>query len=711
MEAIFGSTRGEEIEKAHRFAGKRIMSVTVEDLQAQFERETSDSTKNTTDNYGRNFVEFCCFRVLPSLCQTMKELDDRSLSRLTFDMMLAWESPSDDDHKECNFVVRESQIETIAKEKQEREANEEDDEASLFYSDLMPMLVDVESSVGVEAFTRLGPAVPIIADVVSANFQFETLTAATGGRLPFPVYDKYLKELDKSIQYLKAQMTSSLSSTLNLVKGETVIYIDGTGTTQRVVRHIGGTSWPGRLTLTNYALYFETSGVISYEKPIKFDLSTDAQNEVKPASTGPWGAPLFDKAVIYDSRDIEEPLILEFPELTGSTRRDYWLALIKEVINVHKLVRRFGLDGVEKEEAMAIAVLGVVRLHATRETFQIFPPRPHTFLTFSLSEEMPGGDYVMEALANSLRTGNALNQSENYKVGSSNVYFVSAASLLDNMGIVERERTFDEEKDVSIGEVQVGELTPLESSVQQSREEAKKTEIARASIEGLRAEGISDNGTILKICSVTTSLFNHPYVIHSGMCSDDALAELLSPLMNIIPWFQELLTWQKPLTTASVFILSLLITYMEWIGYAVSALLFMAAGFLMWVRSTDMKNKYDEIVVSTSSDQTTMESVVSAQQALNQVHSAIQATNITLLKLLSIALSKPIEHTNQVILGLLALALTFLIIPFKVIVMGVITNVFTMNLRMRRTRSSERSARRMKEWWDSVPAIPVRLVK
>jgi hypothetical protein len=50
---------------------------------------------------------------------------------------------------------------------------------------------------GVDAFARLAPAVPLIADVVTANFLFETLTTSTVGRLPFPLCDKFFKELDK----------------------------------------------------------------------------------------------------------------------------------------------------------------------------------------------------------------------------------------------------------------------------------------------------------------------------------------------------------------------------------------------------------------------------------------------------------------------------------------------------------------------------------
>lgn len=62
---------------------------------------------------------------------------------------------------------------------------------------------------------------------------------------------------------------------------------------------------PGRLTLTNQALYFEASGVVSYDTALRVDLSKpDVDHQVKAASTGPWGAPLFDKAIIYESCEL-----------------------------------------------------------------------------------------------------------------------------------------------------------------------------------------------------------------------------------------------------------------------------------------------------------------------------------------------------------------------------------------------------------------------
>lgn len=58
------------------------------------------------------------------------------------------------------------------------------------------------------------------------------------------------------------------------------------------------------MTLTNYALYFEASGIVSYEDAVKLDLSKDLQQSVKPTATGPWGAPLFDKAIVYESSEL-----------------------------------------------------------------------------------------------------------------------------------------------------------------------------------------------------------------------------------------------------------------------------------------------------------------------------------------------------------------------------------------------------------------------
>ncbi len=54
--------------------------------------------------------------------------------------------------------------------------------------------------------------------------------------------------------------------------------------------------------MTDHALYFEATGIVSYDKAKKFDLSADMNHVVKPDLTGPLGARLFDRAVMYKSR-------------------------------------------------------------------------------------------------------------------------------------------------------------------------------------------------------------------------------------------------------------------------------------------------------------------------------------------------------------------------------------------------------------------------
>ena len=56
----------------------------------------------------------------------------------------------------------------------------------------------MESSASLDAFTRLAPGIPLVADSITVHALFEMLTAdGQTGRMPFAVYNKYLNELDK----------------------------------------------------------------------------------------------------------------------------------------------------------------------------------------------------------------------------------------------------------------------------------------------------------------------------------------------------------------------------------------------------------------------------------------------------------------------------------------------------------------------------------
>ncbi|KAL5171756.1 hypothetical protein HKD37_16G044658 [Glycine soja] len=627
--------------------------------------------------YCRKLVEFCSGKGVNEMCHNIEgNINDSSFSRLTYDMMLAWERPS---------YYDEEPMETVAKEKEERKitlnTTQELDDIPLFYSDIMPLLVNNEPNVGEDAFVWLGSLVPLVADVSNGRFTFESLTAPTGNRLHFPAYDMFLKEMDKCIRHLQKHATPN---GVELAEDEYILHVDGTASTQRVVRHIGTTSWPGqplrlsdrRLTLTNYSLYFEASGVIRYEDALKIDLSKNVEQSVKPAATGPWGAQLYDKAIIYDSTDLSETVVLEFPELTSSTRRDHWLALVREIMFLHQFLSKNQINClIQTWELHSRTILGIVRLHAAREMLRISPPVPTKFLIFSLYNEIPKGDYVLEELADSLKKGN-------------NGQSCSASSILRSMNIsksVDSDIIIDEASQAD-GSVNVVDDSPsLEAAIKQSREEEKEILIAKATTDELKEEGVTDSVLVI--------------------------TELLKPLKNAVPWFQEIFTWERPIITLAVLAASLMITYMEWVGKTFAVFLIWAIIKMLDARQKNIHDKSNEIVISRSSmasDQSTMESIVSAQHGLYTVHDMMQIANIAMLKIWSILISKADKHANLVMVAMSGLAILLAVIPFKFFLMALILQSFTMTLG--KSSGSGTGNRRLREWWDSIPIVPIRVV-
>lgn len=80
--------------------------------------------------------------------------------------------------------------------------------------------------------------------------------------------------------------------------------------------------------------------------------------------------------------------------------------------------------------------------------------------------------------------------------------------------------------------------------------------------------------------------------------------------------------------------------YREWVGKAISTLLLWVVAMMLQARRRRISEKQDKIVIRTGSDQTAMESIVSAQQGLRTVHEIMRQTNIALLKIWSILISK-----------------------------------------------------------------------
>eukprot|EP01018_Ginkgo_biloba_P026955 Gb_01320 [translate_table: standard] len=628
----------------------RILLLSTEDLLQHFETEASDSVKHPS-RYARNFLEYCCFRALAVATQITDHLSDKDFRRLTFDMMLAWEAPG---------------------------------------ATSKPLLkVDTESSIGPEAFVRLAPAIPSVADVITGRNLFDALTASTRGRLPFLIYDKYLGGLEKAIKTMKSHSASSLLSTLRLTRGEMIIDIDGTVTSQPVLQHVGISAWPGRLTLTDHALYFESLGIVSYDKAKKYDLSADLKQVVKPELTGPWGARLFDKAVMYKSISVPEPVVMEFPELTGHSRRDYWLAIIQEILCVHQFIRKFHLEGVGLAEALSKAVLGILRLRAIREAFHILPPHPETLLTFNLAEKLPGGDLILEALADLLLLADAKspkNDREHVseKTEQSGLYSISAVATLSNLGFMFAKGPVIDETGLPVGEVVVGELTPLERAVMESTNNFKKVELAQATVDGVKVEGIDTNVAVMK--------------------------ELLLPIIELVKWLHFLASWEEPLKSVTFCTIFCYIIYRGWIGYALPCFFLFIAIFMLWSRHSSQGKAIDELRVKAPPGQSTVEQLLALQQAVSQVEALVQAGNIILLKLRALLLGAFPQATDKAAVALILLAVILACLPLKIVILLAFLEIFTRQMPLRRA-TTERFTRRFREWWFSIPAAPVVLDK
>jgi len=137
----------------------------------------------------------------------------------------------------------------------------------------------------------------------------------------------------------------------------------------------------------------------------------------------------------------------------------------------------------------ARTMLGIIRLHAAREMLRISPPVPTKFLIFSLYNEIPKGDFVLEELADSLNKSN-------------NSQSCSASSILSSMNIsktIVADVITDEKSQADERVYDVDGGPSLESAIQQAREEEREILIAKATTEELKEEGVIDSVLVITV--------------------------------------------------------------------------------------------------------------------------------------------------------------------------------------------------------------------
>ncbi|KAK2459042.1 heat-inducible transcription repressor [Trifolium repens] len=661
----------------------KIIGVSTDELQHAFDSELPLGVKELL-TYARNLVEFCSFKALHKFSRTSDYLSDSEFRSLSFDVMLAWEAPS----VNADQVTTETSTRSNCKDSKDETSGDEDD-ASLFYSSSTNMAVQVDDkkTVGREAFSRIAPVCILIADIITVHNLFDALTNSSGHRLHFLVYDKYIRSLDKVIRNSKNVLASSVGN-LQLAEEEMVLDVDGTIPTQPVLQHIGIGAWPGRLTLTNYALYFESLGVGVHEKAVRYDLGADMKQVIKPDLTGPLGARLFDKAVMYKSTSVAEPVYFEFPEFKANLRRDYWLDISLEILRAHMFVRKFGLKDTQKSEVLARASLGIFRYRALKEAFKFFSSNYKTLLTFNLAETLPRGDIILKTLSNTLMSLTSVSGKRRIpaNVESKKKLTVSpaAAVALFCLGFKSKMATGIYDETTVVCDIRVGEINPLEVAVKKSLMDTGKAQAAQATVDQVKVEGIDTNVAVMK--------------------------ELLFPVIESANRLQLLASWKDFFRSTAFLILSCYVIIRGWIQYLLPSVFLFIAIIMLWHRHFRKGGALEPFTVTPPQNRNAVEQLLTLQEAITQFESLIQAGNIVLLKVRALLLAILPQATERVALFLVFIAAVFAFVPPKYIFLVIFIECYTREMPCRK-ESSKRWIRRVREWWIRIPAAPVELVK
>ncbi|XP_021293455.1 uncharacterized protein LOC110423550 isoform X1 [Herrania umbratica] len=647
----------------------KILKIPTEELQHRFDIELPESVKQLF-TYARNFLEFCSYQTLHKVSRNPDYLSDPEFRRLTYEMMLAWEAPC----VECEGRVKETSS---------TNGEVEDDEGgSLFYSSSMNMAVQVDDkkTVGREAFARIAPVCAAVADIITVHNLFDALTNSSGHRLHFLVYDKYLRSLDKVVKAAKNSLGSSLSN-LPLSEVEIILDVEGAVPTQPVLQHVGISAWPGRLTLTNFALYFESLGVGVYDKAVRYDLETDLKQVIKPELTGPLGARLFDKAVMYKST-VTEPVYFEFPEFKGNSRRDYWLDISLEILHAHRFVRKNNFKETQQSEVLARAILGILRYRAVREAFQFFASQYKTLLSFNLAESLPGGDVILETLSSRLALLSADASPLNVKQLPTSSP-VSLLALIQLGFILQKDAMLDGEA-LIVGDFCVGETNPLEIAVKQSISDTGRAEAAQATVDQVKVEGIDTNFAVMK--------------------------ELLFPVIGLATRLELLASWKDPLKSTIFLMLTCCAIIRGWIRYILASVFVLFAIIMLWRRHFNKGKPLEAFRITPPPNRNAVEQLLTLQEAISQLEALIQTGNVILLKIRALLFAVLPQATDRVALLLVLMAVVVAFVPLRYLVLFVFLEAFTRELPYRR-ESSDRWLRRLREWWFRIPAAPVQLIR
>ncbi|KAL9448283.1 hypothetical protein AB3S75_015705 [Citrus x aurantiifolia] len=632
-------------------------------------------------NDARNLVEYCCFRFLSRDNSDIHPcLKEPAFQRLIFITMLAWQNPYSG----------------------ENEYRENFPDKAFFQGKL----------VGKAAFVRITPAISGLADRATVHNLFEALAGDEQG-ISLSLWLTYIDELLK----VHGGRNSYQIREYPQFSTERILCI-ASSRKRPVIKWENNMAWPGKVTLTDTALYFEAVGLLGPKDAMRFDL-TRYGLRVEKAKVGPLGSDLFDSAVSVSSGLESETWLLEFVDLGGELRRDVWQAFISEVIASHKFIREYGpresdpsifhVYGAHKgkERAVISAINSIARLQALQFMRKLLDD-PIKLVQFSYLQYAPYGDVVCQTLAVSYWGGpvvtkftetvepsvegakhtDQIYESSNHRFDiDGSVYlqkWMRSPSWASSASIVFWKNSSTKDGVILSKNLVVGGLTLVERAAATCKEKSQAVEKTQATIDAAVVKGIPSNIDLFK--------------------------ELLLPLSITVKNFEKLKRWEEPPLTVSFLVFAYTIIFRNMLSYVFPMLLMVLAAGMLTVKGLKEQGRlgrsFGRVTIRDQPPSNTIQKIIAVKDAMRDVENYLQNLNITLLKIRTIFLSGQPQITTEVALVLLSSATILLIVPFKYILAFLLFDLFTRELEFRR-EMVKRFITILKERWDTIPAAPV----
>ncbi|XP_022156958.1 uncharacterized protein LOC111023786 isoform X2 [Momordica charantia] len=628
-------------------------------------------------NDARSLVEYCCFRFLSRDSSNIHpSLSEPTFQRLIFITMLAWENP-----------YHEPASEEISFQK---------------------MLVREE------AFTRIAPAISGVADRSTVHNLFKAL-AGDEQSISLSLWLKYVDELLKVHEGRKLYRVRDNRQ----FSGENILSI-GSSKKRPVLKWENNIAWPGKLTLTDKAVYFEAVGIFGQKQKdvARLDLTKDGV-QVDKAKVGPFGSVLFDSAVSVSSSSEMKTWVLEFVDLGGEMRRDVWYAFFSEVVAVHKFIREYGPEdndesrfhvyGAHKgnERAMTNATNSIARLQALQFMRKLLDD-PIKLVPFSFLQNAPYGDVVCQTLAVNIWGGPLVTNflAEDNQVvqtaRSSDEVYEGGHHVFDTDGSVylrnwmkspswDTSTSISFWKNASVREgvilsknLVVAGMSLVERAAETCKQRRQVAEKTQATIDSAMIKGIPSNIDLFK--------------------------ELILPVTMIAKGFNKLRRWEEPYLTVSFLAVAYTIIFRNLLSLVFPTTLMMVAAGMLTLKGLKQQGRlgrsFGKVTIHDQPPSNTIQKIMAVKDAMRDVENFLQNVNVSLLKMRTIILAGQTQITTEVALVVLSSAIILLIVPFKYVISVLIFDLFTRELQFRQ-ETVKRFMKFLRERWDSVPAAPV----